>query len=90
MALVPFSGLASYVRFSLLTVVVLAPRGFTPATPAFPSPQNPTSKFHLNTVDEEPPRGCATTNFHLSYYILNEIASFDGIAQVSPPPILPV
>ena len=33
---------------SLLLVLVLAPRGFSPGTPVFPSPQKPISKFQFN------------------------------------------
>ena len=38
---------------SLLLVLVLAPRGFSPGTPVFPSPQKPThpnSRFNLGVV----------------------------------------
>jgi len=36
-------------RLSLLLVLVLAPRGFSPGTPVFPSPQKPTRvKFQLD------------------------------------------
>ena len=41
---------------SLLLVLSLAPRGFSPGTPVFPSPQNPTfpnSNSIRNRVDEE-------------------------------------
>ena len=42
----------------------LAPRGFSPGTPVFPSPQKPTlpnSILTRNQVDEEPFCGCATS-----------------------------
>ena len=50
---------------SLLLVLSLAPRGFSPGTPVFPSPQKPTfpnsnSTMRRNQVDEEPLCGCAT------------------------------
>ena len=49
---------------SLLLVLSLAPRGFSPGTPVFPSPQKPTfpnSNSTRNQVDEEPLYyGCAT------------------------------
>ena len=48
---------------SLLLVLSLAPRGFSPGTPVFPSPQKPTlpnSHSTRNQVDEEPLRGSAT------------------------------
>ena len=41
---------------SLLLVLSLSPRGFSPGTPVFPSPQNPTfpnSNSIRNRVDEE-------------------------------------
>ena len=47
----------------LLLVLSLAPRRFSPGTPAFPSPQKPTfpnSNSTRNQVDEEPLCGCAT------------------------------
>ena len=49
---------------SLLLVLSLAPRGFSPGTPVFPSPQKPTfpnSSSTRNQVDEEPLCGCATS-----------------------------
>ena len=48
---------------SLLLVLSLAPRDFSPGTPVFPSPQKPTfpnSNSTRNQVDEEPLYGCAT------------------------------
>ena len=48
---------------SLLLVLSLAPRGFSPGAPVFPSPQKPTlpnSHSTRNQVDEEPLRGSAT------------------------------
>ena len=61
-------GLGAIRGLSLLLVLVLAPRGFSPGTPVFPSPQKPTflnsssiwtqwTKSHL--VDAR------TANFHL-------------------------
>ena len=49
--------------FLLLLVLSLAPRGISPGTPVFPSPQKPTfpnSNSTRNHVDEEPLCGCAT------------------------------
>ena len=49
---------------SLLLVLSFAPRGFSPGTPVFPSPQKPTflnSNSTRNQVDEEPLCGCATS-----------------------------
>ena len=44
---------------AILLVLSLAPRGFSPGTPVFPSPQKPTFP-NSNQVDEEPFCGCAT------------------------------
>ena len=44
-------------ELSLLLVLSFAPRGFSPGTPVFPSPQKPTfpnSNSIRNRVDEEP------------------------------------
>jgi len=43
-------------------------KGFSPGSPVFSSPQKPTFlnfQFNLDTVDIEPPCGCATANSHL-------------------------
>ena len=48
---------------SLLLVLSFAPRGFSPGTSVFPSPQKPAfpnSNSTRNQVDEEPLCGCAT------------------------------
>ena len=53
---------------SLLLVVSLSPRGFSPGTPVFPSPQKPAfSNFSWtsNQVDEESLCGCATSKSSL-------------------------
>ena len=55
---------------SLLLVLSLAPRSFSPGIPVFPSPQKPTfsnSNSTRNQVDEEPLCGCATCK---SFYLL--------------------
>ena len=60
---------------SLLLVLSLALRGFSPGTPVFPSPQKPTfpnSNSTRNQVDQEPLSGCATCKLlfiYLSIYI---------------------
>ena len=49
---------------SLLLVLSLAPRGFSPGNLVFPSPQKltfPDSNSTRNQVDEEPLCGCATS-----------------------------
>ena len=60
---------------SLLLVLSLAPRGFSPGTQVFPSPQKPTfpnSNSTRNQVDEEPLSGCATCK-SLFIYLFNFI-----------------
>ena len=50
------SGVDAICGLSLLLVLSLAPRGFSPGTPFFPSPQKPTfqnSNSTINQVDEE-------------------------------------
>ena len=54
--------------------LLLVPRGFSPGTPIFPSPQKPTfpnSNSIRNQVDEEPLCGCATCKslFYLFYLV---------------------
>ena len=56
-------GVDAICGLSLLLVLYLAPRGFSPGTPVFPSPQKPTfsnSNSTRNQVDEEPLCGCAS------------------------------
>ena len=56
-------GVDAICGLSLLLFLSLAPRGFSPRTPVFPSPQKPTfpnSNSTRNQVDEEPLCGCAT------------------------------
>ena len=57
-------GVDAICGLSLLLVLSLAPRGFSPSTPVFLSPQKPTfsnSNSIRNRVDEEPLCGCATS-----------------------------
>ena len=52
----------------LLLVLSFAPRGFSPGTPVFPSPQKPAFSNSNSTryqVDEEPLCGYATSNYYL-------------------------
>ena len=56
-------GVDAICGLSLLFALSLAPKGFSPGTPDFPSPQKPTfpnSNLTRNQVDEEPLCGCAT------------------------------
>ena len=58
---------------SLLLVVSLAARGFSPGTPVFPSHQKstfPNSNSTRIQVDEEPLRGCATSKSLLLLLLL--------------------
>ena len=62
---------------SLLLVLSFAPRGFSPGTPIFPSPQKPTfpnSNSTRNQVDKEPLCGCATSkSYVIIYYNMQNI-----------------
>ena len=64
---------------SLLLVLSFTPRGFSPGTPVFPSPQKstfPNSNSTRNQVDKEPLCGCATSKSLFIYlfiiYLSNE------------------
>ena len=65
---------------SLLLVLSLAPRGFSPGTPVFPSPQKsafPNSNSTRNQVDEESLCGCATCKSSFIYlFIYIEVKIF--------------
>ena len=57
-------GVDAICGLSLLLVLSFAPRGFSPGTPVFPSPQKPAfpnSNSARNQVDEEPLCECATS-----------------------------
>ena len=65
---------------SLLLVLPLVPRGFSPGTPVFPSPQEttfPDSNSTRNQVDEEPLCECATRKslFYFIYLFITMIIS---------------
>ena len=58
---------------SLLLVLSFAPRGFSPGTPVFPSPQKPAfpnSNSTRNQVNEEPLCGCATSKSLFIYLFI--------------------
>ena len=64
-------GVDAICGLSLLLVLSLALRGFSPGTPVFPSPQKPTfpnSNSTRNQVDEEPLCGCATSKSLLLFF----------------------
>ena len=66
-------GVDAICGLSLLLVLSFAPRGFSPGTPVFPSPQKPTfpnSNSIRNRVDEEPLCGCATSKSSSSSLLL--------------------
>ena len=65
-------GVDTICGLSLLLVLSLAPRGFSPGTPVFPSPEKPTfpnSNSTRNQVDEKPLCGCATCNRFYSFIL---------------------
>ena len=58
-------------ELSLFLVLLFAPRGFSPGTPVFSSPQKPTlpnSNSTRNPVDEEPLWDVVPPNHHHYYY----------------------
>ena len=66
-------GVDAICGLSLLLALSLAPRGFSPGTTVFPSPQKPTfpnSNSTRNQVDEEPLCGCATSKSLLLLLLL--------------------
>ena len=70
-------GVDAICGLSLLLVLSFAPRGFSPGTMVFPSPQKPTfpnSNSIRNRVDEEPLCGSATSKslYYHYYYILQK------------------
>ena len=65
---------------SLLLVLSLGPRGFSPGTPVLPSPQKPTlpnSNSTRNQVDEAPLSKCATSIILFIY--LPNFVSWPGV-----------
>ena len=67
-------GVDAMCGLTLLLVLSLAPRGFSPGTPVFPSPQKPTfpnSNSTRNQVDEEPLCRCATSKSSLFILFIN-------------------
>ena len=72
-------GVDAICGLSLLLVLSFAPRGFSPGTPVFLSPQKPTlPNSTRNQVDEEPLCGNATSkSSSSSLLLLNSVMSFD-------------
>ena len=72
---------------SLLLVLSFAPRGFSPGTPVFPSPQKPkfpTSNSTRNQVDEEQLCGCATSKLSFIYFFIYTHTTFSGTHPLGP------
>ena len=72
-------GVDAICGLSLLLVLSLAPRGFSPGTPVFPSPQKPTfpnSNSIRNQVDEEPLCGCATSKSLFIYLFVRPLLGY--------------
>ena len=66
-------------RLSLLFVLSFTPRGFSPGTPVFPSPQKPAfpnSNSTRNQVDEEPLCGCATSKSLFIYLFVRPLLGY--------------
>ena len=80
-------GLNAICGLSLLLVLSFAPRGFSPGSPVFPSPQKPTfpnSNSTRNQVDEEPLCGCATSKSLFIYFIyLFRLFIYFDISRIS-------
>jgi len=78
------SGVDAICGLSLLLVLSYAPRGFSPGTPVFPSPQKPSFPNSTSTssqVDKDPVCGCATSKsliiIYLIYYLLSGAVGHD-------------
>ena len=75
-------GVDAICGLSLVLVLSLAPRGFSPGTPVFSSPQKPTfpnSNSTRSQVDEELSCGCATSKSFfksLFYFIWSGFHNF--------------
>ena len=84
-------GVDAICGLSLLVVLPLAPRGFSPGTPVFPSPQKLTfsnSNSTRNQVDEEPLCGCATCKslfIYLFIYLINAQFQINAFYLINAP-----
>ena len=81
-------GVDAICGLSLLLVLSFAPRGFSPGTPVFPSPQKPTfpnSNSTRNQVDEEPLCGCATSTSLFIYLFIyyNQVGCVNKLYDVN-------
>ena len=84
------SGVDAKSGLSLLLVLSYAPRGFSPGTPVFPSPQKPSFPNSTSTssqVDKEPVCGCATSKsliiIYFIYYLLSGAVGHNGFRMTS-------
>ena len=71
-------GVDAIYRLSLMLVLSLAPRGFSPGIPVFSSPQKPAlpnSNSTRSQVDKESPCGCATSKSFF-YFIWSGFHNF--------------
>ena len=78
-------GIDAICGLSLILVLSLAPRGFSPGTPVFPSPQKPTfpnSNLTRNQVDE-PLCGCATCKLLFIYLLYSGILSLPLLSTLT-------
>ena len=81
-------GVDAVCGLSLLLVLSLALRGFSPGTPVFPSPQKPTfpnSNSTRNQVDKEPLCGCATCKSLFIYLFIYLFILFKILLVISLP-----
>ena len=84
------SGVDATCGLSLLLVLSYAPKGFSPGTPVFPSPQKPSFPNSTSTrsqVDKEPVCGCASSKsliiIYFIYYLLLSVVGHDGFRMTS-------
>ena len=82
-------GVDAIFGLSLQLVLSFAPRGFSPGTPVFLSPQKPTfpnSNSTRNQVQEEPLCGCATSKslfIYLFIYLFRAVYGYVGQRMTS-------
>ena len=84
------SGVDATCGLSLLLVLSYAPKGSSPGTPVFPSPQKPSfpnSSSTRSQVDKEPVCGCASSKsliiIYFIYYLLLGAVGHDGFRMTS-------
>ena len=75
-------GVDAICGLSLLLVLAFAPRGFSPGTPVFPSPQKPAlpnSSATRNQVGKEPLCGCRTSKSLFIYIFVSKMCSVECV-----------